>query len=285
MRFNAPEDSKGSAELQVKVDSSMGTDNVKQEISIVKTHKILLSTDKPLYQPGQTIHIRSLALNATTLKPIGDSHSPLEKGARGLSLEVEDSKGNKVFKYIADANKFGIAAADFNLADEINMGRYTVRAILGDVIQEKKVTVDRYVLPKFKIDFSTDKDFYSPAEKVKGELQADYFFGKPVADGKVTIKASKFDVGFDEFAQVEGKTDKNGHYTFELNLPSHFVGQPLEQGNTFVMFDISLVDGAEHEEKITQNRSVVKSPITIVVIPESGDIVPNVENIIYVMTT
>jgi len=285
MRFNAPEDSKGLAELQVKVDSSMGTDNVKQEISIVKTHKILLSTDKPLYQPGQTIHIRSLALNATTLKPIGDSHSPLEKGARGLSLEVEDSKGNKVFKYIADANKFGIAAADFNLADEINMGRYTVRAILGDVIQEKKVTVDRYVLPKFKIDFSTDKDFYSPAEKVKGELQADYFFGKPVADGKVTIKASKFDVGFDEFAQVEGKTDKNGHYTFELNLPSHFVGQPLEQGNTFVMFDISLVDGAEHEEKITQNRSVVKSPITIVVIPESGDIVPNVENIIYVMTT
>ncbi|MBM3240529.1 DUF4159 domain-containing protein [Candidatus Poribacteria bacterium] len=276
MRFNAPENLEGSAELQVKVDSPMGTDNVKQDISIVKTHKILLSTDKPLYQPGQTIHIRSLALNAATLKPIGDSQ---------ITLEVEDAKGNKVFKYIADTDKFGIAAADFNLADEINMGTYTIRAILGEVTQEKKVTIDRYVLPKFKLNFSTDKDFYSPAETVKGELQADYFFGKPVADGKVTIKASKFDVGFDEFAQVEGKTDKNGHYTFELKLPSHFVGQPLEQGNTFVMFDISVVDGAEHEEKITQNRSVVKSPITIVIIPESGDIVPNVENIIYVMTT
>jgi uncharacterized protein YfaS (alpha-2-macroglobulin family) len=296
IRFKAPEDLEGSAELQVKVDSSIGTDNVKQEISIVKTHKILLSTDKPLYQPGQTIHIRSLALNATTLKPIGNSNSPLEKGvrglssplpkgARGLSLEVEDSKGNKVFKYIADTDKFGIAAADFNLADEINMGPYTIRAILGEVTQEKKVTVDRYVLPKFKINFSTDKDFYLPAETLKGELQADYFFGKPVAGGKVTIKASKFDVGFDEFAQIEGKTNANGHYTFEINLPSHFVGQPLEQGNTFVMFDISVVDGAEHEEKITQNRSVVKSPITIVIIPESGDIVPNVENIIYVMTT
>ena len=276
MRFNAPEDLEGEAELQVKVDSPMGTDEIKQEISIVKTHKILLSTDKPLYQPGQTIHIRSLALNATTLKPIGDSQ---------IILEVEDSKGNKVFKYVADTDKFGIAAADFNLADEINMGRYTVRAILGKVIQEKKVTVDRYVLPKFNIDFKTDKDFYRPGEMVKGELQADYFFGKPVSDGKVTIKASKFDVSFDEFARVEGKTDKNGHYTFELNLPAHFVGQPLEQGNTFVMFDISVIDGAEHEEKITQNRSVVKSPITIVVIPESGDIVPNVENIIYVMTT
>ncbi|MFQ6043979.1 MAG: MG2 domain-containing protein, partial [Candidatus Poribacteria bacterium] len=276
MRFNAPEELEGSAELQVKVDSPMGTDEIKQEISIVKTHKLLLSTDKPLYQPGQTIHIRSLALNATTLKPIGNSQ---------ITLEVEDSKGNKVFKYVADTDKFGIAAADFNLADEINMGRYTVRAILGKVIQEKKVTVDRYVLPKFKIDFKTDKDFYQPSETVKGELQADYFFGKPVADGKVTIKASKFDVSFDEFAQVEGETDKNGHYTFELNLPSHFVGQPLEQGNTFVMFEISVIDGAEHEENISQNRSVVKSPITIVIIPESGDIVPNVENIIYVMTT
>ncbi len=276
MRMDIPVEIEGSAELQVNVSSPIGDDSVKQEISIVRTHKILLSTDKPLYQPNQTIHIRSLALQANTLKPVGESQ---------ITLEVEDSKGNKVFKYVADTDKFGIAAADFTLADEINMGRYTVRAILDEVTQEKKVTVDRYVLPKFKIHFSTDKDFYQPGEMVKGELQVDYFFGKPVTDGKATIKASKFDVGFDEFTRIDGRTDANGHYTFEMNLPTHFVGQPLEQGNTFVMFDISVVDGAEHEENITQNRSVAKSPITIVVIPESGDIVPNVENIIYVMTT
>ena len=276
MRMHIPTEADGPAELQVDVSSPMGDDSVRQEISIVRTHKILLSTDKPLYQPNQTIHIRTLALQANTLKPVGESQ---------IILEVEDSKGNKVFKYKADTDKFGIAAADFTLADEINMGRYTVRAILDEVTQEKKVTVDRYVLPKFKIDFSTDKDFYQPGEMVKGELQVDYFFGKPVTDGKVTIKASKFDVGFSEFIQIDGRTDANGHHTFEINLPEYFVGQPLEQGNTFVMFDISVVDGAEHEENITQNRSVAKSPITIVVIPESGDIVPNVENIIYVMTT
>ena len=278
MRFDLPDDVVGnlSVSLDVKVDSPVGKDEIKQQIQIQKAYKILLSTDKPLYQPSQTIHIRSLALNSATLKPIGNSE---------LTIEVEDSKGNKVFKYKADTDKFGIAAADFTLADEINMGRYTIRAILGKVTQEKKVRVERYVLPKFKIDFSTDKNFYQPGKTVKGELQVDYFFGKPVTDGKVKIKVSKFDVGFDEFAQIDGKTDKNGHYTFEMKLPKYFVGQPLEQGDTFVMFDVSVLDGAEHEEKIAQNRSVVKSPITIVVVPESGELVPNVENIIYVMTT
>jgi len=306
MRFKMPEDVKGEAELLVDVNSKKGVDSLKSEIEIARRNKILLSTDKPLYQPGQVIHIRSLALNTATLKPVGDSQ---------ITLEVEDSKGNKVFKYKADADKFGIAAADFTLADDINMGRYTIRAILpsvagqgkyltrkalplvagqgkeldqnymAEITQEKKVTVDRYVLPKFKMNLSTDRDFYQPGETVKGELQVDYFFGKPVTDGKVTVKASKFDVGFSEFANITGKTDANGHYTFDMKLPAHFVGQPLEQGDTFVMFDISVVDGAEHEEKITQNRSVVQHPITIVIIPESGDMAPDVENLVYVMTT
>jgi len=276
MRFELPENVEENTVLNIKVDSPNGKDEIKEEIMVKKKYKILLSTDKPIYQPSQTIHIRTLALNTATLKPLGNSNTV---------IEVEDSKGNKVFKYKADTDKFGISAADFTLADEINMGRYTIRAIMENVTQEKKVNVERYVLPKFKMDFSTNKDFYKPGETVKGELQVDYFFGKPVENGKVTIKASKFDVGFDEFVQNEGKTDKNGHYTFEMELPEYFVGQPLEQGNSFVMFEITVIDQAEHEEKITQNRSVVKSPINIVVVPESGEIVPNVENIIYVMTT
>ena len=43
----------------------------------------------------------------------------------------------------------------------------------------------------------------------------DYFFGKPVAGGKVQIKCSKFDVAYVDFQSIEGKTDEKGHYTFE----------------------------------------------------------------------
>jgi len=45
---------------------------------------------------------------------------------------VEDSRGNKVFKKVTETDKFGIASAEFPLADEVNLGTYHLRALLGD---------------------------------------------------------------------------------------------------------------------------------------------------------
>ena len=50
---------------------------------------ILLTTEKPIYQPGQTIHVRALAL---------DRSNHEAAASRKLTFEVEDSRGNKVFK-------------------------------------------------------------------------------------------------------------------------------------------------------------------------------------------
>ena len=51
--------------------------------------KILLVSDKPLYQPGQTMRLRALCLNGFDLKPVEDSP---------VIFEIADGKGNKVFK-------------------------------------------------------------------------------------------------------------------------------------------------------------------------------------------
>ena len=47
-------------------------------------------------------------------------------------IEVQDAKGNKVFKKRLATSDYGIAAADFQLADQVNTGSYTVTAIVGD---------------------------------------------------------------------------------------------------------------------------------------------------------
>ncbi len=274
--FRIPEDLAGQHTLVVQVSSPLGEDVIENPITIRKAHKILLTTDKPLYQPEQTIHIRSLSLSRATLQPAGEDD---------VIIEVQDAKGNKVFKHATKTDRFGIAAADFVLADEVNMGTYKIRVILGETTVEKDVTVKRYVLPKFKISLKPDKDYYLPGETVRGEVQADYFFGKPVANGVVVIKFSKFDVEFAEFARIEGRTDASGHYSFETRLPSHFVGQPLQQGKAFVKVDVRVVDGADHKEEITRNVSIAADPLIVVAVPESGTIVPGIENIIYVMAT
>ncbi|MFB3897103.1 MAG: MG2 domain-containing protein, partial [bacterium] len=264
------------SELTIKLDSSLGSDIVKEKIKFKRGYRILLTTDKPLYQPGQTIHIRSLSLNIPNLKP-----------ARRMPMliEVMDSKGNKVFKKELKTDRFGIAASEFVLADEVNMGVYAVKATLDKVESEKKVTVDRYVLPKFKVEVKTDKQYYLPGETIKGDIQSDYFFGKPVAGGTVTVVASKFEVTFTEFARVEGTLDKDGHYKFEIKLPEYFAGTPLEQGNASVKLEVGIIDTADHKQEKTSMISISKDPINIYLIPESGQVVPNVENIVYILTS
>src|SRR2546429_316296 len=46
-------------------------------------------------------------------------------------FEVEDSRGNKVFKKATETDKFGIASAEFALADEVNLGTYHLHALMG----------------------------------------------------------------------------------------------------------------------------------------------------------
>jgi len=275
-RLEMPDAPLRDAKLKVTVTSKTGKDTVEETIQVRSALRTLLTTDKPLYQPGQTIHIRALTLSQPEMKPLAESE---------VIFEVEDSKGNKVFKVRRTTDRFGISHTDFVLADELNMGTYRVRAIVAGAKEEKTVTVERYVLPKFKIVFTSDRSFYQPGETVKGEIQVDYFFGKPVAAGKVAIKCSKFDVAYVDFQSIEGKTDEKGHYTFEARLPEQFVGQPLEAGKASAKFEISVIDTADHKETITKNLTVTASPIIVVAVPESGELIPSLENKVYIVTT
>ncbi|HQM50910.1 MAG TPA: MG2 domain-containing protein [Candidatus Hydrogenedentes bacterium] len=273
--FTVPDNVEGTGQLRITVASEgLGQDEVTQPVTVKRVSKILLTTDKPLYQPGQTIQMRALSLAAA------DLHPEAEKEA---VFEVMDSKGNKVFKKKLATDAFGIAAADFELATEVNVGEYIVRAILGNTESEKQVRVERYVLPKYKIGLSADKDFYLPGETLKGEVQADYFFGKPVSAGKVTISASKFEVEFEEFATADGTLDDKGHWSFEIPLPEFFAGTPLEQGQASVRLEAVVVDTADHREEKVIMKPVAAAPLMVYVVPESGKLVPNLENRIHVL--
>jgi hypothetical protein len=275
-KLSIPDLNEGDYTLKVHARSAFpSTSSI--PLRIVKSNKVLLITDKPLYQPGQEVLIRALALDELNLKPASGSE---------LLFEIEDGRGNKVFKRRAKTSEFGIAHSKFELAGEAGLGEYKLTATLGKVKTEKSFTVKRYVLPRFEIKTEVEKKYYLPKETVKGTLNVRYFFGKPVAGGEIEIKASTFDVEFKEFASIKpGKTDKEGKASFEVPLPDYFVGQPLEKGDAFVKLDISIKDAAEHVEKITRTYPVASQPLRLTLVPESGRIVPDVENVVYLLAT
>ena len=202
-----------------------------------------------------------------------------------LVFEVSDPKGNKVFKESHTASTFGIASADFVLADELNLGRYEVRAIAGPTTAERTVDIKRYVLPKFKIQITTDKPYYLPGQTVSGSVQAAYFFGKPVGNGDVKMTVATFEEKPVLINELQGRTDADGRYSFQFVLPDFFTGMPQKDEQAFLDLTADVSDTAQHLEEKTLSLSVAQNELKITAIPEAGKFVPGVENILYVLAS
>src|ERR1019366_7038640 len=106
-QFRFPGGVAGSYPMRYVVDTAIGSTEFTQQVRLEAQASILLTTEKPIYQPGQTIHVRVLAL---------DRANHEATAGRKLTMEVEDSRGNKVFKKIAQTDSYGVASAEFGLA-------------------------------------------------------------------------------------------------------------------------------------------------------------------------
>ena len=286
-QFRFPAGVIGSYRLRYVADTPIGTTEFTQDVRLEDKVSILLTSEKPLYQPGQTIHVRALALDRS-------DHQAAAK--RTLTFEVEDSRGNKVFKKATATDQFGVASAEFGLADEVNLGTYHLRALMGDAdaptnTAEIALNVERYVLPKFKVavEFAENgkkqKRGYQPGDHVTGTVRANYFFGKPVDNAELSMKASATDVSMFEVASANGKTDTEGSYHFDLTLPKYFAGRPLNHGAARVLIEATVKDSAGHSETRGQPITVSDSPLLITAIPEGGTLVPNLENEVFILTS
>jgi hypothetical protein len=286
-QFRFPVGLVGNYRLHYVVDTAIGSTDFAQDVRLEDKVSILLTSEKPLYQPGQMIHVRALAL---------DRSNHEAAGKRQLTFELEDSRGNKVFKSMTATDQFGVASAEFGLADEVNLGTYHLRALMGDAdvptnTAEIALNVERYVLPKFKVavDLSESgkraKRGYQPGDHVTGTVRANYFFGKPVDNAELTMKASAMDVEVSEVASAKGKTDSDGAYRFDLTLPKYFAGKPLNHGAARVLVEATVKDSAGHAETRGEPITVSDSPLLITAIPEGGTLAPNLENEVFVLTS
>src|SRR5579862_4484746 len=286
-QFRFPTGLVGNFQLHYLVDTPIGSTEFTQAVRLEEKVSILLTTEKPIYQPGQTIHVRALALD----------RSDHEAAARHkLTFEIEDSRGNKVFRDATETDEFGIASAEFGLADEVNLGAYHLRALMGDAeapvnSAEIAINVERYVLPKFKVavEFSAvgakQKRGYQPGDHVTGTVRANYFFGKPVGGAEITMKATAMDVKAAEVASAQGWMESDGTYHFDLPLPNFFAGRPLSHGAAPVLIEATVKDSAGHAESRGEPITVSESPLLITAVPEGGTLVPNLENQVFILTS
>jgi hypothetical protein len=130
--------------------------------------KLYLSLDKPRYQPGQVMHLRTLCFR---------------EGAavtEYVTYEVSDPSGNKLFRGSFPANRFGVTSFDYPISEILPLGDYRISANTSSAATFKTIPIERYVLPKFSVAFKDLKGFYTIDDQIKASLDVNYFFGKPV---------------------------------------------------------------------------------------------------------
>jgi hypothetical protein len=270
--FNVQLDAPGPVVIEVN-GALRGTTTVLSDAATIEApgSKVLLTTDKPLYQPGQTIHLRALALDRVSQKPMSN---------QDVVFEVSDGKGNKIGKRTLKSDVYGLASTNFTLGQVLNLGTFQLRALVGAAGDkaEKTVSVSRYALPKFKVDVTPDKPWYTPGQVVSGNVDARYFFGKVAAGADVSIEAATLDIGQTVFARVMGKTDANGRFPFQVTLPTVLAGLPIQSGSGVVTLTVKVTDTAGQVVTQPQTVTVSARPLRLALVPESTVLIPGIPN-------
>lgn len=272
---DALESELGDVTMQIRLAAVPGTEEVVEApIRVVREQRILITTDKPIYQPGQRIHLRALALSRPSLRPAA---------GRDATIVISDAKGNKIFRETRVTDEFGVLHLDFPLADQLNLGDWSIAVEVDGVTTERTVRVDRYVLPKFGVTLSADRGHYRPGDTALIDIDARYFFGQPVANGRALIQPWTFDVGFEPLPAIEVALDGAGLGVAEVRIPDWLAGQPLEQGNAIVRVDVSVTDATEHTQTATRTLIVANQDLLLSMIPASR-VLPGRDTTFYVLT-
>ena len=183
--------------------------------------RTLITTDKPLYQPGQVMHIRALLF--TPSKQALANHNTYFK--------ICDPDGTVLYRNVATTSRFGIASADWTIPENTPLGDYRIWVGVdgGDDETAQDVRIGRYELPNFKVNVDLDRKFYVPGQNATVTVRADYLFGQPVLRGKVRIvreserewnyRQQKWELT--EEGEQKGETSADGSFVAKLDLNSY----------------------------------------------------------------
>lgn len=186
-------------------------------VEVAPRLQFLLLTDKPIYQPGQSLRVRALA---------ADTEQHAMAGAE-FDVQIQDPENAVVFRTSLTADEYGIAHTHWKIPERARLGNYAIEAGAEDMGESRRqIKISRYDLPAFTVQTQTDKAFYLPGENAGIEVRGAYLFGKPVAGGKVRVvrekhrewnyRQQKWDV--DEGGSYEASADASGMVKISLSL-------------------------------------------------------------------
>lgn len=211
-----------STEVEVEAKKNGAVRKESYDVYLDRNERVILSTDKSLYQPGQQLHVRMMAF----------SEDRKALAAKPVIFSLYDPDDSVLLRGKGETNRFGIASIDWQLPSNARLGDYHAAVRFGTALEDDTdehkalVRVSRYELPTFSVSAKPDLNYYLPGQNAKLAVKAMYLFGKPVTHGTVRVvretehewnsKTQKWETKEEE--SFNGDLDSSGAFTLNLDL-------------------------------------------------------------------
>lgn len=155
-------------------------------------------TDKPIYRPGHTVHVKALLRWREQDRVVRFDRPTAE-------IAIVDTNEKVVFRQPVKVDEFGGLAASFPVPAAASLGNYLVRVTTGEQQATGSFEVQEYRRPEFEVIVTPASRFVVQGDDVVAAVQARYYFGQPVANGRVRYVVNRqqyfspfrWDDGFD----------------------------------------------------------------------------------------
>jgi len=258
------------ADARLEIEAARGEDAVRMTTRVQVEdirYATQLTTDKPLYRPGETIRYRSLTLTRFGLA--SDRELP-------VAFQLLDPAGGTVAgSEQTGYTRHGVAGGQFTIPPHFSGGTYTL--VVQSAAQEpefpeerRDVFVRKYRLPRLKKELEFTRDSYAPGDEVTADFLAERAEGGAAAGAQLTISATvDGQVVFGDSPQANA----DGTCRIEFTLPKE-----IERGEGTLAV---VVDDGGNRETIAKTIPINLGKVEVEFYPEGGDLVPGVKNRVY----
>jgi hypothetical protein len=216
----AGDNPEGLSQLTVKGTLGDFSNEVMTDIPIPSRLSARIQTDKPIYQPGQTLHVRAVILD------------PQGKAMDGATvvLRIDDQDNDRMHTSHLVTSRSGVIHEDWSIPATTGLGAFQIAVTTEDdedyTLARHAVRISRYELPDFNVVAKPDRAAYLADQKTKVSVTGTYLFDKPVPRGHVKVsragegrwnpKTRKYEATSETVA--EGQAGEDGTFVAELQL-------------------------------------------------------------------
>ncbi len=148
-----PANATGRCEIEARAAGAKLT----SAVSLVRGVRVAVSTDRPLVQPGQRVHVRTLVLDLGTGKPV--------RGAKAV-IELQSGQGTPLLRETVETTRFGLAETRFVVPASYTGDAVIAKATVEGTASERRLKAGRYVPPRVLLTVTGDADVVRQSDGV-----------------------------------------------------------------------------------------------------------------------